>query len=189
MAFRRERLTFLRVFKSALIAVGLVTASVSLWNPQLLDDLPLCMSSLATPGSGGAEAATATPPTSTATPPAATATPPAAMKHDATSSDMHAPTVFTLRTGIAEGRMVYIGVGGDINGAVNPTLVVHEGETVQINLINGEGAEHDIVIDQYGARSSRVIGKGASSAVTFTASKTGEFFYYCSAPGLSLIHI
>jgi nitrite reductase (NO-forming) len=91
---------------------------------------------------------------------------------------MHAPTVFTLRTGIAEGRMVYIGVGGDINGAVNPTLVVHEGETVQINLINGEGAEHDIVIDQYGARSSRVIGKGASSAVTFTASKTGEFFYY-----------
>jgi nitrite reductase (NO-forming) len=36
------------------------------------------------------------------------------MKHDAMSSDMHAPTVFTLRTGIAEGRMVYIGVGGDI---------------------------------------------------------------------------
>ena len=99
------------------------------------------------------------------------------------SSDMHAPTVFTLRTGVAEGRMVYLGVGGDINGAVNPPLIVHEGETVQINLINGEGAEHDIVIDQYGARSSRVVGKGASSAVTFTASKTGEFFYYCSAPG------
>ena len=78
--------------------------------------------------------------------------------------DMHAPT-FTLRTGIAEGRMVYIGVGGDIDGAVNPTLVVHEGETVQINLINGEGAEHDIVVDQYAARSDRVIGKGASSAV------------------------
>ena len=72
------------------------------------------------------------------------------MKHDATSSDMHAPTVFTLRTGIAEGRMVYIGVGGDINGVVNPTLLVHEGETVQINLINGEGAEHDVVIDQMG---------------------------------------
>ena len=71
-----------------------------------------------------------------------------------TSSDMHAPPVFTLRTGVADGRMVYLGVGGDINGAVNPTLVAHEGETVQINLINGEGAEHDIVIDQYGARST-----------------------------------
>ena len=97
--------------------------------------------------------------------------------------DMHAPLVFTLRTGVADGRMVYLGVGGDINGVVNPKLVVHEGETVQINLVNGEGAEHDIVIDQYGVRSNRVVGKGASSAVTFTASKTGEFAYYCSAPG------
>jgi nitrite reductase (NO-forming) len=99
------------------------------------------------------------------------------------TSDMHAPLVFTLRTGVADGRMVFIGVGGDINGVVNPRLVVHESETVQINLVNGEGAEHDIVIDQYGARSNRVVGKGASSAVTFTAAKTGEFAYYCSAPG------
>ena len=38
--------------------------------------------------------------------------------------------------------MVYIGVGGDIDGKVNPMLSVHEGETVQINLINGEGAQH-----------------------------------------------
>ena len=63
--------------------------------------------------------------------------------------DMHAPTSFTLRTGIAEGRMVYIGVGGEIDGKVNPMLLVHEGEMVQINLINGEGAEHDIVVEQY----------------------------------------
>src|SRR5579863_5798985 len=176
MALNSPRFTFIGVLKSTLIAVGLVIVSVIAWSPQLLEGFPLCMASLTKPGSGGAAAATTTAP-------AATAKPPAATSHDAMSSDMHAPTVFTLRTGIAEGRMVYIGVGGDINGAVNPTVVVHEGETVQINLINGEGAEHDIVIDQYGARSSRVIGKGASSAVTFTASKTGEFFYYCSAPG------
>lgn len=97
--------------------------------------------------------------------------------------DMHAPKVFTLRSGVAEGRMVYLGVGGDLNGKVNPMLKVQEGETVQINLINGEGAEHDIVIDQYGARSDRVVGKNASSALSFTANKTGEFFYYCSVPG------
>src|SRR5438552_15753554 len=59
--------------------------------------------------------------------------------------DMHAPLVITLRSGIAGGRLVYIGVGGDIDEQVNPTLQVHEGETVQLNLINGEGAEHDIV--------------------------------------------
>jgi len=95
----------------------------------------------------------------------------------------HNATIFTLRTGIAEGRMVYIGVGGDIDGQVNPTLMVHEGELVQINLINGEGAEHDIVLDQYAARSSIVMGKNASSTFSFIANKVGEFAYFCSLPG------
>ena len=95
----------------------------------------------------------------------------------------HNPTTFTLKTGIAGGRMVYIGVGGDIDGKVNPTLMVHEGELVQINLINGEGAEHDVVIDQYAARSSIIIGKNASSTFSFTASKVGEFAYFCSIAG------
>ena len=97
--------------------------------------------------------------------------------------DMHAPTSFTLRSGIAEGRMVYIGVGGDIDGKVNPLLMVHEGETVQINLINGEGAEHDIVVEQYAMRSERILGRGASTTVSFTADKAGEFIYFCSIPG------
>src|SRR5690606_29078712 len=75
------------------------------------------------------------------------------------------------------------GVGGDIDGKVNPTLMVHEGEVVQINLINGEGAEHDIVIDQYAARSSIVMEKNASSTFSFTATKVGEFTYFCSIAG------
>lgn len=100
-----------------------------------------------------------------------------------TATRYHNPTVFTLKTGIATGRMVYIGVGGEIDGQVNPTLIIHEGETVQINLINGEGAEHDVVIDQYAARSSIVIGKNASSTFSFTASKVGEFSYFCSIAG------
>jgi nitrite reductase (NO-forming) len=101
----------------------------------------------------------------------------------AAMGDMHAPTSFTLRSGIAEGRMVYLGVGGDIDGKVNPLLTVHEGETVQINLINGEGAEHDIVVERYAARSDRVLGKGASSTLSFMADRTGEFVYFCSIPG------
>ena len=95
----------------------------------------------------------------------------------------HNPRTFTLRTGIASGRMVYLGVGGDIDGQVNPTLMVHEGELVQVNLINGEGAEHDVVIDQYAARSSIVVGKNASSTFSFTAGKVGEFAYFCSIAG------
>src|SRR5579863_3849701 len=158
-----------RLIKPMLIAVALVVASGGLLQRQLLDELWICASSAKTASVSLAAAAQA-----------ATLAP---AQTGAMASDMHAPTIFTLRTGVAEGRMVYLGVGGDINSVVNPPIVVHEGETVQINLINGEGAEHDIVIDQYGARSNRVVGKGASSAVTFTASKTGEFAYYCSAPG------
>jgi nitrite reductase (NO-forming) len=78
---------------------------------------------------------------------------------------------------------VFLGAAGDINSQVNPILKVHQGETVQINLVNGEGAQHDIVIDQFGARSDMVVGKGASSSLSFTANKTGEFIYYCSVPG------
>jgi nitrite reductase (NO-forming) len=102
---------------------------------------------------------------------------------DALPGRRHGSVVFTLRSGIAEGRMVFLGVGGDINDKVNPTLVAHEGETVQINLINGEGAEHDLVIDQYAVRTSRVIRKNASSTVSFSADKTGQFVYFCSVPG------
>src|SRR5262249_2721191 len=112
-------------------------------------------------------------------PPQTSASPPAAVAH----GDMHAPAIFTLRSGIAQGGRVSLGGGGEIDGKVNPMLVVHEGETVKINLINGEGAEHDIVIDQYAARSDRVLAIGASSTLTFTADKTGEFIYFCSIAG------
>ena len=118
-----------------------------------------------------------------ATPPAPAPPRTAAPQGAASMGDMHAPHSFTLRSGIAEGRMVYLGVGGDIDGKVNPTLTVHEGEVVQINLINGEGAEHDVVVDQYAARSDRVLGKGASSTLSFTADKPGDFAYFCSVPG------
>jgi len=91
--------------------------------------------------------------------------------------------VHTLRTGIADGRMVFIGVGDGIDGVVDPEIVLHEGERAQINLITGEGAEHDIVVELYGVRSNHVIGKEASATVSFIADKTGVFAYYCSLPG------
>jgi nitrite reductase (NO-forming) len=129
----------------------------------------------------GAEAQTAQTPA--AEPVAEPAAPAPDKQAPSPSVSYHAPTVFTLKTGIATGRMVYIGVGGDIDGQVNPRLMVHEGELVQINLINGEGAEHDVVLDQYAARSSVVVGKNASSTFSFVASKVGEFAYYCSIAG------
>jgi nitrite reductase (NO-forming) len=93
---------------------------------------------------------------------------------------------YTLRSGIAEGRMVYIGVGGTIEGKVNPVLTASEGQVVQVTLINGEGAEHDIVFPDQDAKSPRVTGKGASTTIAFRATKSGDFIYLCSVPGHQL---
>ncbi|MCI0431145.1 MAG: copper-containing nitrite reductase [Rhodospirillales bacterium] len=100
------------------------------------------------------------------------------------SGPAYAATVrYTLRTGIAEGRMVYIGFGGDIDGIVNPTLNARVGDTVQITLINGEGAEHDIVFPDQRIASQHVLGKGASTTIAFRVDAVGDFTYYCSLPG------
>jgi nitrite reductase (NO-forming) len=90
---------------------------------------------------------------------------------------------YTLRSGIAEGRMVFLGVGGTIDGKVNPILTAVEGQVVQVTLINGEGTEHDIIFPDQDARSPRVINKGASTSIVFRAGKAGDFLYYCDVPG------
>jgi nitrite reductase (NO-forming) len=41
---------------------------------------------------------------------------------------------YTLRSGIADGRMVYIGVGGAIDGKVNPVLTATEGQSIQLTI-------------------------------------------------------
>lgn len=90
---------------------------------------------------------------------------------------------YTLRSGIADGRMVYLGVGGAIDGKVNPVLTAVEGQVVQLTLINGEGAEHDIVFPDQNTTSPRVTGKGASTTIAFRADRSGDFTYFCSVPG------
>ncbi|MFQ5761934.1 MAG: plastocyanin/azurin family copper-binding protein [Candidatus Bathyarchaeia archaeon] len=72
-------------------------------------------------------------------------------------------------------------VGPD--GQKNPTIEVHAGDIVKITLVNGDGVEHDIVIDALGLHSSHVREKGESTVVIFTAEKAGAFEYYCSVPG------
>ncbi len=117
--------------------------------------------------------------------PPANAAPPPSQPQGKTGADIGyiADAKFTLRSGIAEGQMVYIGVGGAIDGKANPVLTASEGQVVQLTLINGEGAEHDIVFPDQDARSPRVTGKGASTTIAFRAAKSGDFTYYCSVPG------
>ena len=93
---------------------------------------------------------------------------------------------YTLRTGIAEGRMVFLGVGGTIDGQINPVLSAAEGQIVQIILTNGEGAEHDIAFPDQNAKSPRIVGRGASTTIAFRAMHAGDFAYLCSVPGHEL---
>ncbi|MGB7482844.1 copper-containing nitrite reductase [Castellaniella ginsengisoli] len=96
----------------------------------------------------------------------------------------HMPDVtFTLRTSIAGGKLVFIGERGAITDQVNPDLRVPEGAVVQINLINDDGATHDIAVPDFNAHSDHISGKGAATAIVFRASKNGTFEYLCTLPG------
>ncbi|MBS0248375.1 MAG: nitrite reductase, copper-containing [Proteobacteria bacterium] len=141
---------------------------------------------VASPATAAPAAAAAQPQSGSAqpTPPQAAAR--AAPSPAADAATSYIPAVrYTLRTGIAEGRMVFIGVGGTIDEQVNPVLSAAEGQLVQVTLINGEGAEHDIVFDRQGPAGSspHVYGKGASTNIAFVASKAGDYVYFCSVPG------
>ena len=79
--------------------------------------------------------------------------------------------------------MAFVGLGGDIEGVVNPTLRVNDGDVVQVSLINNDGIEHDVVFPEFNAGTDRVNRKGASSVTVFRADKSGESLYFCSLPG------
>ncbi len=136
-----------------------------------------------------AASAEATPGAATSAPAANAAAPAPAAQAPASQAASRPVTAYlsdakyTLRSGIAEGRMVFLGVGGTIDGKVNPILTAVEGQVVQVTLINGEGTEHDIIFPDQDARSPRVISKGASTSIVFRAGKAGDFLYYCDVPG------
>ncbi len=90
---------------------------------------------------------------------------------------------FKLRTDIGEGKLIFAGIGGKINNQANPDLTVKVGDVVQITLIDGDGAEHDVTIPEFNTQSDKVVGKGSSSVIVFRADKEGIFDYFCSIPG------
>src|SRR5690554_2330955 len=110
---------------------------------------------------------------------------PALADHPSGSANVkYVPDVrFTLRTDIADGKLVYISEAGPSKGQVNPDLRVPEGAVVQINLINGDGAIHDIAVPDFNATSDEIVGKGTATAIVFRANKSGVFEYLCTLPG------
>lgn len=110
---------------------------------------------------------------------------PAFAEHPGDTADVkYVPdVVYTFRTDIADGKLVYVSDAGPSKGQVNPEIRVAEGAVVQINVVNGDGALHDFAIPEFNVKSDEIGGKGSATAVVFRASKSGTFEYLCTLPG------
>ena len=90
---------------------------------------------------------------------------------------------YSLKTDLRDGQMVFVGVGGGIDGVVNPTLSAQVGDIVMVTLTSGEGAEHNFTLPDFNVDSPHVVGQGNSTTVTFGVDKAGAFAYFCNLPG------
>ena len=101
------------------------------------------------------------------------------VQEDLTEADVN----FTLETATDGASLVFVGVGGEIDGQINPTLQVVPGAIVEITLINGMPTQHDLLIDEFGANSGLLLEDGQQVTFSFVAAQEGSFEYYCSVPG------
>lgn len=92
---------------------------------------------------------------------------------------------FTLQTLVNDGGLAYIGIGGEIDGVINPDLLVKPGDTVRIILQNGDGMPHDLFLPDFDAKTSYVSKIGDRTEVVFEVGdvQPGTYVYYCTVPG------
>jgi nitrite reductase (NO-forming) len=85
----------------------------------------------------------------------------------------------TLSTGIKDGKMVFL----DAKGQPNPTLKAKIGDTIEITISSGEGAQHDIVIPELNVKSAQFDSSTGPTKVRFKLTRAGTFEYYCTISG------
>lgn len=92
---------------------------------------------------------------------------------------------FTLQTLADGGKLLYIGIGGAIDGVINPDLIVESGSVVKIILINGDGMPHDLFLPDFNVNSEYVKKIGDETEMIFELGdvQPGTYVYYCSVPG------
>lgn len=91
---------------------------------------------------------------------------------------------YTLRTQMGgDPVMAFVGVGGEIDGVVNPELTANVGDTIRLTVINGDAALHDLKIDEFGVYTGEMMEDEQTVTMEFVANQPGNFDYYCSIPG------
>ena len=91
---------------------------------------------------------------------------------------------FFLRTAMVDGHIVYIGSGGDLEGVVNPDLIVQAGDVVRVALSNTDGMSHDLFLPDWSIRTSPVMKIGERAEIIFEVGdrQPGVYVYYCTFP-------
>ena len=84
-----------------------------------------------------------------------------------------------LSTGIKDGKMVFL----DEKGQANPTLKARVGDTLEIRISSGEGAQHDIVFPELNVASAKFDKSTGATTVRFKVARGGTFEYYCTIAG------
>ncbi len=92
---------------------------------------------------------------------------------------------YTLKAILGQSNppMAFLGVGGEIDGILNPELTAKVGDTVTITVINADAIQHDLTIDEFNATTGLLTAKDQTATITFVADKPGSFKYYCATPG------
>jgi len=93
-----------------------------------------------------------------------------------------APTVVAYNLRASSDEASFVGVGGNIDGVLNPELSAHLGDTVRLTLINDSANTHDLKIDEFDVSSGELTA-AESVTVEFEADQLGMFNYYASLPG------
>lgn len=125
--------------------------------------------------------------------------PPAVMEHDRVATG--APKVVEFTMTIEEKTIIVDDQGTKFhamtfNGTMpGPTMVVHEGDYVELTLVNPETNEMPHNIDFHAATGAlggaalTLINPGEQATLRFKATRSGAFVYHCAPPGMVPWHV
>ncbi len=109
---------------------------------------------------------------------------PVSVRIEPNQSAAQSPIEYTLRTIMGQQPpMAFIGVGGSIDGLINPELKAEVGDTVRLTLINGDPVAHDLAVPDFGVKTPQLLKVDETATLEFVVDRPGSFTYLCDIPG------